>query len=104
MTVDDSEGDINVSPERTEWQKRHLNDNTLKILEEDQRYFMHQALSTPCLNVLADSEGSYFEDIEGRRYLDFHGNSAHQIGFKNSTHQTPNVKLERSPLTKPVSK
>lgn len=85
MTVDDSEGDINVSPERAKWQKRHLNDDTQKILEEDARYFMHQALSSPCLNVLADSEASCFEDIEGRRYLDFHGNSAHQIGYKNST-------------------
>lgn len=83
MKYDESEGDINVSPERNEWQERHLNDETRALLEEDSRYFMHQALSTPCLNVLTNSEGSTFQDFEGRRYLDFHGNAAHQVGFNN---------------------
>lgn len=53
MTIDDSEGDINVSLNRAKWQQRHLNEGTQRILEEDARYFMHQVLSTPCLNVLA---------------------------------------------------
>src|SRR5439155_1195807 len=37
----------------------------------------------PCLNALARSDGIYLEDLEGRRYMDFHGNSVHQVGFGN---------------------
>jgi len=40
-------------------------------------------LSTPCLNVLTACEGGYLEDLQGRRYLDFHGNCVHQVGFRN---------------------
>jgi 4-aminobutyrate aminotransferase len=32
---------------------------------------------------LSHAEGAWIEDIEGRRYLDFHGNCAHQVGFGN---------------------
>src|SRR5207244_8947136 len=34
-------------------------------------------------NALARSDGIYREDLEGRRYMDFHGNSVHQVGFGN---------------------
>jgi 4-aminobutyrate aminotransferase len=50
-------------------------------LEEDARYFLHQAVSTPCLNVLRRCQGIYIEDLQGRRFMDFHGNSVHQVGF-----------------------
>ena len=78
-----SEGDINISPRRTEWQAKHLDAETLALLEEDARYFLHQSLSTPCLNAMAACEGIYIEDIQGRRYMDFHGNNVHQVGFSN---------------------
>ena len=45
------------------------------------RYFLHQSLSTPCLNVLKSAQGAWIEDLQGRRYLDFHGNNVHQVGF-----------------------
>lgn len=77
------EGDTNVSPRRDEWAARHLAPATRRWLEEDQRYFLRQALSTPCLNVLSRCHELYVEDLEGRRYLDFHGNSVHQVGFGN---------------------
>ncbi|HEV8438985.1 MAG TPA: aspartate aminotransferase family protein [Methylomirabilota bacterium] len=77
------EGDLNLSPHRAEWTRRNIGAETQRWLEEDSRYFLHQALSTPCLNVLARAEGSYLEDLDGRRYLDFHGNSVHQVGFGN---------------------
>jgi 4-aminobutyrate aminotransferase len=32
---------------------------------------------------MARCEGIYVEDLEGRRYMDFHGNSVHQVGFAN---------------------
>src|SRR5215831_9704555 len=79
------EGDLNVSPERAAWAGRSIGAETRQWLEEDARYFLHQALSTPCLDVLAGCQGLYLEDLEGRRYMDFHGNSVHQVGFANRT-------------------
>jgi len=52
---------------------------------EDARYFLHQALSTPCLAELSSADGVYIEDTSGRRYLDFHGNNVHNVGFSNHT-------------------
>ncbi len=75
------EGDLNVSPARAEFTGRHVGPEARRWLDEDARYFLHQALSTPCLNVLSRAEGIYIEDVEGRRYMDFHGNSVHQVGF-----------------------
>jgi len=49
----------------------------------DARYFLKQSLSTPCLNALQGCEGIYIEDLQGRRYMDFHGNNVHQVGFSN---------------------
>lgn len=78
-----SEGDVNRSPLREEWYANELDDETRSLLEEDARYFMHQSLSTPCLNALSHCEGIYIEDLQGRRYMDFHGNYVHQVGFAN---------------------
>jgi 4-aminobutyrate aminotransferase len=78
-----SEGDINISPRRERWQAEHLNAESRALLEEDARYFLQQSLSTPCLNAMAACEGIYIEDTQGRRYMDFHGNNVHQVGFAN---------------------
>ena len=78
-----SEGDINISPQRTEWQDKHLDARTQALLNEDERYFLKQSLSTPCLNAMRTCEGVYIEDLQGRRYMDFHGNNVHQVGFAN---------------------
>jgi 4-aminobutyrate aminotransferase len=78
-----SEGDINISPRRDVWQANSLDAKTRALLEEDARYFLHQSLSTPCLNVMSACEGIYIEDMQGRRYMDFHGNNVHQVGFSN---------------------
>ncbi len=75
-----SEGDLNLSPRRQAWQAR-LDEQTRRWLAEDAKYFLHQSLSTPCLDVLARCQGAWLEDLEGRRFLDFHGNSVHQVGF-----------------------
>ncbi len=76
-----SEGELNISPNRQAWQKQNIDAATRKLLAEDARYFLHQSLSTPCLNVLQRCQGSYLEDLQGNRILDFHGNSVHQVGF-----------------------
>jgi len=78
-----SEGDLNVSTLRAEWTREHIGAETQQWLKEDERYFLRQALSTPCLNVLRGCDGACIEDLEGRRYLDFHGNNVHQVGFGN---------------------
>lgn len=78
-----SEGDINLSSRRREWEAEQIDATTRDWLEEDAKYFLHQSLSTPCLNVMAQSAGAGFTDLQGRRYLDFHGNNVHQFGFGN---------------------
>jgi len=78
-----SEGDVNLSIRRTEWQAANLDPQTRSLLDEDAHYFLHQALSTPCLNAIRSCDGIYIEDLQGRRYMDFHGNNVHQVGFSN---------------------
>jgi len=78
-----SEGDVNLSDHRVRWQAAAIDAETRAVLEADARYFFRQALSTPCLNVLRACDGIYLEDLQGRRYMDFHGNFAHQVGFAN---------------------
>jgi 4-aminobutyrate aminotransferase len=78
-----SEGDLNISPRREAWSKEHIDAETQRWLDLDARYFLHQSLSTPCLNVLAGCRGINIEDTQGRSFMDFHGNNVHQIGFAN---------------------
>jgi 4-aminobutyrate aminotransferase len=80
-TPDRSEGDINLSVHRAAWQEKHLDEQTRALLAEDEKYFLHQSLSTPCLTVLERSVGTRIFDTRGRSYLDFHGNSSHQVGY-----------------------
>lgn len=78
-----TEGDINLTTERSNWYAVIEDADTLSYLEEDAEYFLHQALSTPCLDVLASCEGIYLIDIQGKKYMDFHGNNVHQVGYRN---------------------
>jgi len=83
IPVDLSEGDSNLSPLRKAWYKNEIDSNTKRWLALDERYFLRQTLSTPCLNVLESCSDSFITDLQGRRYLDFHGNSVHQVGFSH---------------------
>lgn len=78
--VAQSESDTNLTSRRAEWQARTLDDRTRKLLAQDERYFLRQSVSTPCLNAIAKAEGIWIEDVTGRRYMDFHGNNVHHIG------------------------
>ena len=78
-----SEGDVNLSSNRQAWAASQIDAETRELLEEDARYFLHQSLSTPCLNVLKSCHGATMTDWQGRELLDFHGNSVHQVGFGN---------------------
>ncbi|HKI72536.1 MAG TPA: aspartate aminotransferase family protein [Verrucomicrobiae bacterium] len=76
-----SEGDLNLSSHRRAWAGENISPATQRTLDEDAGYFLHQSLSTPCLNALKSCQGAWIQDVEGRRYLDFHGNNVHQVGF-----------------------
>jgi 4-aminobutyrate aminotransferase len=78
---DRSEGDINLGDARAAWQRGYIDAETRALLDEDARWFLHQALSTPCLNVVERAEGIYLIDTAGRRIMDFHGNTVHQVGY-----------------------
>ncbi len=78
-----TEGDINSTDQRRKWDAQITDLQTRQILEDDARYFLHQSMSSPCLDVLDKCEGSEIQTISGRRMLDFHGNNVHQLGYGN---------------------
>ena len=80
-TPTQSEGDTNLTSRRAEWQARSLDANARALLARDEAVFLHQSVSTPCLNSISKAEGIWIEDTAGRRYMDFHGNNVHHIGY-----------------------
>ena len=77
------QGDINTADERVKYWSRNFSSKTAEIFEEDRRFFLHQALSTPVINILQKTEGIFIEDLEGKKYIDMHGNGVHNAGFSN---------------------
>jgi 4-aminobutyrate aminotransferase len=77
------EGDINNSDERQKWDARITDVQTRELLDEDAKYFLHQSMSTPCLDVLVSAKGSSLQTISSKTMLDFHGNNVHQAGYSN---------------------
>lgn len=78
-----TEGDINLTESRTDWLATAVDQKTKALLEKDARYFLHQSLSSPCLDVLSSCNGAGIESVSGKKYYDFHGNNVHQIGYSN---------------------
>jgi 4-aminobutyrate aminotransferase len=76
-----SESDTNQTGRRALWQAKALDAPTQAVLAADERFFLRQSVSTPCLNAIARAEGVWIEDVAGRRYMDFHGNNVHHIGY-----------------------
>jgi len=81
MSWDQREGDVNLSANRLAWNGRPQGDANRALLERDEAVFLRQSLSTPCLSSIVRAEGSWLEDANGQRFLDFHGNSAHHVGY-----------------------
>ena len=79
--VAESESDTNLTDRRAAWQARALDGRTRRLLDRDSGAFLHQSVSTPCLNAIVKAEGIWIEDLAGRRYMDFHGNNVHHIGY-----------------------
>ena len=83
MSLENTEGDFNSTPLRHMWQDQYIDTTVRETLARDDKFFLHQSLSTPCLTEIVKCEGSYLIDASGRKYLDFHGNSLHQIGYSH---------------------
>ena len=76
-----TEGESNTSAVRTQWLETTDNPRSEPLLKRDSKAFLHQSLSSPCVATIKHAEGSWIEDHDGKRYLDFHGNSVHHIGY-----------------------
>ena len=76
-----TEGEPNHADARLDWQDMAIGPSSRKLLDRDAEVFLHQSLSTPCLATIASAEGIWIEDLDGRRYMDFHGNSVHHLGY-----------------------
>ena len=77
------QGDINTTANREKYWKQNLSGTAKKWFEKDGQYFLHQSLSTPVINVLSKAQGIYIEDLDGKQYIDMHGNGVHNAGFNN---------------------
>lgn len=75
-----TEGDTNLGRRRALWQAEHIGSAGTALLARDEAVFLRQSLSTPCLGTVRRAEGIWIEDADGRRYMDFHGNSVHHLG------------------------
>ncbi|WP_440134356.1 aspartate aminotransferase family protein [Chitinophaga sancti] len=91
------EGDINLSENRQQWMSRHIDAATTELLKADAQVFLHQSLSTPCMDVLTGAAGIYIINQQGKKYMDFHGNSVHQLGYQNK-YITDRVKAQMDTL------
>jgi len=78
-----AKGDVNITLNRKKYWERNLSDQAKKWFDKDVKYFLHQNSSTPVLNVISKAHGIYIEDLDGKKYIDMHGNGVHDIGFNN---------------------
>ena len=76
-----TEGESNTSAARGAWTAKQVDPDTKRLLDRDAAAFLRQSLSSPCVSAIAKADGIWIEDTAGRRYMDFHGNSVHHIGY-----------------------
>lgn len=69
------------------------------ILKRDANVFYHQSLSSPVFNIISKTEGAYIYDDSGKKYLDFHGNGVHTVGYNNPKIYQTAVKQFEDKLT-----
>ncbi|WP_421919290.1 (R)-1-hydroxy-2-aminoethylphosphonate ammonia-lyase [Marinifilum sp.] len=92
----------NNSKERLNYKQSLTDKETLKWLEADEKYFLHQELSTPVMNMLSKAIGASIYDLTGKKYLDMHGNGVHNVGFNRkeviaAAHEQLNSDLNFTP-------
>lgn len=81
QTIVHTEGESNTSAAREKWLAETKGDKSDPLLKRDAAAFLHQSLSSPCVSTIAKADGIWIEDSDGRRFMDFHGNSVHHIGW-----------------------
>lgn len=81
LNIVHTEGESNTSAARQEWSRKTASPKSSPLLARDADAFLHQSLSSPCVSTIAKAEGIWIEDCDGRRFMDFHGNSVHHIGY-----------------------
>lgn len=82
-TAAHGESDTNSSKRRFAWKEKYVGAASRALVDRDARVFLKQSASTPCLSAIRRAEGVWLEDLDGRRYLDFHGNNVHHIGYSH---------------------
>ena len=92
-SISTEQGDINTTLLRQQFMDS-LDGQTRHLIEEDARYFMHQALSTPVMNVLTRTEGAYIYDLNGKNFVTLVFTKKKEV-FMQSTDQswTPSVNV-----------
>jgi 4-aminobutyrate aminotransferase len=65
---------------REAWTAGTLGPLSAALVRRDAAVFFHQEGSSPCVSALRGVEGIWLEDLDGRRYIDLHGNTAHHLG------------------------
>ena len=80
-TILHTEGEANTSAARLAFAQEQMDPDMRALLERDAAAFLHQSLSSPCVLAIVRAEGIWIEDMAGRRYMDFHGNGVHHIGY-----------------------
>lgn len=75
-----SESDTNTSARRRAWDAGRAPADEA-IVARDAAVYLRQAVSTPVLASITGARGARLYGADGRSWLDFHGNSAHQLGY-----------------------
>jgi 4-aminobutyrate aminotransferase len=65
---------------RDSWVRDALGPLSADLVRRDAAAFFRQEGSSPCVSALRGVEGIWLEDLDGRRYIDLHGNTAHHLG------------------------
>ncbi len=76
----DHEGDLNTSSAGMAVRKQRSVE-ALPVLKRDDASFLHQCLSTPCLDEVIAADGIKLHTRSGMTLMDFHGNGVHNVGF-----------------------
>ena len=69
--VQHTEGESNTSSARANWIARNTGELSAPLLKRDADAFMHQSLSSPCVNTIAKAEGIWIEDLGWMTMADF---------------------------------
>jgi 4-aminobutyrate aminotransferase len=76
-----TKGESNTADARAVWAKHSIGPKSALLIVRDSNAFLHQSLSSPCAATIAEAEGIWIEDLDGNRFMDFHGNSVHHIAM-----------------------